>query len=248
MINYIKAELYRNFNRPYLWIYSLIIAAIPLMIIILCKINYLSSVNLAALLKFSLSVLIIPIYLVIGMIDMISCEEYKNGTLKNVLSFGVPRGKLIVSKFVAAVILAFMSAFIVLIVLCGSGAILLGVGSNISSVFLDTFMRIGAAVPLWIAAIAIGIFFNMLITNSNVFSFVYIGIFLIMPQGFKLLSIFVSDKFKYLYDIFPTTQLSNLGKLKIASGQINEAIALGCLYTVVFLILSIICFKNKEIK
>lgn len=248
MINYIKAELYRNFNRPYLWIYSLIIAAIPLIIVILCKTSNVSSVNLAALLKFSLSVLIIPVYLVIGMIDMISCEEYKNGTLKNVVSFGVPRGKLIVSKFAAAVIVAFISAFIVLIVLCGSGAILLGVGNNIGSVFLDTFMRIGAAVPLWISAIAIGIFFNMLITNSNVFSFVYIGIFLIMPQGFKLLSIFASHKFKYLYDIFPTTQLNNLGKSQIVSGQINEAIVLGCLYTVVFLILSIICFKNKEIK
>lgn len=248
MINYIRAELYRNFNRAYLWVYTLLLATFPLMLNVIFKVNNLSNINLAALLNLSLSMLIMPVFLVVAMIDMISCEEYKNGTLKNAVSFGISRSKLIVSKFISAVILAFISAFIIFTVFYGSGAILLGLGNNINAIFLDTFMRMGAALPLWIGAISVGIFLNILVNNANIFSFVYVGIFIILPQVFKILSVFVSHKFRCLYDTFLTTQLTSLGKATIAKGQFTSAIVIGCLYTVVFLILSIVCFKNKEIK
>lgn len=249
MINYIKAELYRNFNRRYLWAYTLSIVLFPLILSIIIKVGVSTDImNLSVLLKLSLNMLILPVFLVIGMVDMVLCEEYKNGTLKNAVSFGISRTRIVVSKLISAVILAFVSAFIILTILFGSCAILLGLGSDINSVFIDTFTRIGAAVPLWIGAISIGIFLNMLITNSNVFSFVYVGIFIIVPQVFKLLSVFASDKFDYLYNIFPTVQVGRLGQETIIKGQIIEAITLGCLYTIVFLIFSIVCFKNKEIK
>lgn len=246
MINYIKAELYRNFNRPYLWVYTGIIAALVLAINIMFNIN--SATSLSTILQMTNSMMLIPVFLVAGMIDTVIAEEYKNKTMKNVIAFGIKRSKLILSKYIVAVILAFISAFIILAVLYGSGALLLGLGDNFNVVFLDHLKRIAAALPLWMAAIAVGVFLNIIISNSTVCAFVYAGVFVMTSLIIRLLTAFVSHKFKYVYDILITTQLSNLNAKVVTNHNLILAVIVGFIYIVLFLVFSILYFKKKEVK
>lgn len=246
MINYIKAELYRNFNRAYLWVYTGVIAALILLVNVIFSSN--SSMNLTKLIQMTDKMMFLPVFLVVGMIDVVIAEENKNKTMKNVIAFGIERSKLILSKFIVAVVLAFISAAIILVVLYGSGALLLQTGNNFDVVFLDNLKRIGGALPLWMAAIAVGFLLNIVITNSNVCAFIYTMVFLTTSLIIKFLTAFVSDKFKYIYDILISTQLSNLSADVVKKHDITLAVIIGFIYIVVCLALSILCFKKREVK
>ena len=84
MINYIKAELYRNFNRVYFWWYTFAIAAFTLLANILLKISSVSenAISLVELIEISTHMLILPIFLIPAIVEMVTAEENKNLTSK----------------------------------------------------------------------------------------------------------------------------------------------------------------------
>ncbi len=246
MLNYIRAELFRNFNRSYIWIYSGLLALLALMGNIIVKLEDVPRMNLGVLFDACVQMIVIPVFLVIGMIDMSTSEEQKNLTLKNVVSFGVSRTKIVVSKLIVSSVLSLVSAIIILVVFLGSGILLFGVGNDTSAI-LDNIVRLVAALPLWIGAISIGTFLAFFFNNSTVFSFVYVGLFLGLPQILDLLATYVSDKFQPVYDIMLTTQLTNL-KGELGDNTLMNSILAGVIYIVVFAVISIFYMKKKEIK
>ena len=127
MFNYIRAELYRNFNRKHFWMFTGVLAALPLAIIILGRGNNVQGVNFSMLLNSSLYMLSVPVFLIAMIVDMVTAEENKFQTMRNVIAFGVPRYKFILSKIIVSVILAFTSAVIILGVFYGVAAILFGI-------------------------------------------------------------------------------------------------------------------------
>lgn len=246
MLNYIRADLYRNFNRKYFWIYTGILSLIGFLTIILFKMTgALPNKDLNSALGVITLVLIIPIYLIPAFIEMVTSDEQKSQTFKNVVSFGVTRNTLVISKIISTIILAASSAFIILLVFLISGFIVLGGPSNL---LLEFTIRFLAASVLWIGAIAVGTFMALIFNSSNIFAFAYAMIFLVTRTVIGLLGIFISDKFSYINDILITTKLDALIKLPLSNGTVSDAILLGAAYTVVFTVLSMILLKNKEIK
>lgn len=256
MLNYIKAELYRNFNRAYFWVYTGFMAVFPLIINIFIKTTkFASNMNLTVLFEFANAIIIAAIYFILPIVDIVTAEEEKNLTLKNVASFGVSRNKLIMSKVIVATILSIISTVIILTVFFVSGTILFGVGQDFTANIATDFMRrLSAATILWIGAISVCTFLAFVIKNNNVFAFVYAGIFSILGNVILLLSKFTSDKFQYIYNILITTQLSNLTRkdlkvfVEVTNSQLISAALVGIIYTVVFMGLTMMYVKNKEIK
>ncbi|MDP4091447.1 MAG: ABC transporter permease, partial [Bacillota bacterium] len=142
MYNYIRAELYRNFNRKYLWVYTGFFAFASLAINLLASVNEgNSAISLNILFGITIAMFIMPVYLVVPMLDMAAAEENKNQTLRNVITFGMPRNKIILSKVIVAVVLSLISAAIVLVVFFGSGAVLFGLGKDFSATLSDFLIR-----------------------------------------------------------------------------------------------------------
>lgn len=245
MINYIRAELYRNFNRVYFWAFTAIVAAMLLSLNIILNVN--NMLDLTNLFQMVNKMLVIPVYLVVAFIDMTICEEYKNNTLKNVINFGFSRNRLILSKFLVGVILSFISAFIILFIFYGSALIMGSTGNDFKLILLDNLTKIAFSLPLWIAAISVGILLNTIINNANAFTFVYMFVFMGIPSIIKLLSLLVSPKFQDVYNILITTQLQAFGGA-VKNGFFTSAAITGCIYTVIFVVLSMLIFKKKEIK
>ncbi len=249
MLNYIKAELYRNINRAYLWIATGICASVCLLLIILMKVSSSTvSVGLDTLLLLTVGVLTLPIFLTIMFLDIAIAEEHKNLTMKNVLAFGLDRKKLVICKFIVSVILSLISGIIIMVVLFGVGTIVLGTGKSPASTDVDLFFRILWAAPLWIGAVSVGTFLCIFIKNSTTFAFLYAGLFLISPKIFQLLTMFVSKKFEIVYNNLITTQLENLAMKNLPNSVEIHGALIGAAYTVVFIILTIIYFKKVEVK
>lgn len=245
MRNYIKAELFRNFNRIYFWGYTGGIAALTLLVNILLSDN---SINLVMLMKLSTNMLTIPIFLIGPIVDMVTAEEYKNSTFKNVLSFGISKEKLVLSKIIVSIILSLVAAIIILTVFFGSGTIIFGIGKEFSATLLISFIKILLISSiLWIGSIAVCTFFAFSFKNSNIFSFTYVLTFVLFSKVITLLSVLVSDKFKYIHDILITTHINRLNAPNLTSSTLGLSALTGIMYLVVFSILTMLCIKNKEI-
>lgn len=250
MRNYIKAELYRNFNRVYFWGMTLGVAAFALFGVIMIKIGFTNGVSYNMLFEFGVQNLILPVFLVSMIIEMVTSEEIKNKTLKNVVSFGFSRNKLVLSKLMVSVILSIISAIIILAVYFGSGAILFGSGPDFSlSIVKDFGLRLLAAVPLWIGAISVGNFLSFVIKNNTAFAFTYAGIFVAFRTFIRIVSKMV-DKFSFIYERLITVQLiEKLGNTAtITNNDLLFAVRVGVMYIIVFTVLSLIYFKKAEIK
>lgn len=248
MINYIRAELYRNFNRLYFWVFTGVLSSLALFINILSASNNAPGINLSMLLDSTLYVLVVPVFLVAMIVDMVTSEENKNQTLRNVITFGVPRYKIILSKVIVSVILAFISAFIILGLLYGSAAVLFGIDEGVKTVLPAVTVRLLTAVPLWIGSISIGTFLAVTINNSNLFGFAHAGIFFLTSKIILMLSYAVSDKFMYFNNYLITTRLNGLRAPEMTSGELWSSAAIGLAYTLVFTMLSIVYFNRKEVK
>lgn len=251
MHNYIKAELYRNFNRVYFWGYTGGIAAFTLLINILLKISSVSEsvMNLTILLETSTHMLIIPTFLILPIVEMVTAEEYKNLTFKNVLSFGISRNKLVLSKIIVSIILSLVASIIILAVFFGSGTILFGVGKAFSSTILINFIkRLLASSVLWIGSIGVCTFFAFTFKNSNIFSLTYAFTFILLSKFIKLLSVLISEKLMYIHDILITTHIDKISSSQITNSTLYLGALTGIIYLIVFTILSIIYIKKKDIK
>lgn len=241
MLNYVKAELYRNFNRLYFWLYTLIIAAIAALLVIPAN----GHIKFTSLFEIAAQMAGIGIYLLLPIVDMVTGEEQKNRTLKNIISFGISRNKLVLSKIISTIILGLISLVIILGALFISGAVFMGVGSDFSLSILNTFiLKFLVYIVLWIAALSIGTFFALFFKNNTMFSFMYAGLFIFTSKIVKLLTMFVSDKFENVKKILITTQFE-----KLASGNnYTFSLLVGVVYIIVFIGINMIYVKNMEIK
>lgn len=248
MLNYIKAELYRNFNRAFFWTYSGVIAALALMMNIAMKGSNGPNVDLSFLFNMLTQMLILPVFLVAAFIDITTGEEQKNLTLKNAVAFGVPRSKIALSKVIVTVILSFIAAFIIFTIFLGSGAVLFGVKGGTLPAIGDASLRILTALPLWIGAISVGTFIALFFNNNTAAAFVYAGVFTLISPIVNLLTMLVSSKFSYISKILITAHLSNLKQPNLGSSSLISSAALGIAYTILFTALGMLYIKRKEIK
>lgn len=248
MLNYIKAELYRNFNRAQFWVYSGVIAALALLLNILLAASSSSKIDLSFLFEATTQILFLPIFLVATFIDITTGEEQKNLTLKNAVSFGVQRSKIALSKVIVTVILSFIAAIMIFTVFFGSGALLFGIKEGTLPAIGDAALRILTSVPLWIGAISIGTFIAVFLNNNTAAAFVYACVFTLISPAIKLLTLLVSDKFSYVSKILITSQFSILKQPNLESSTLLKIAGLGFAYNVLFTVLSMLYIKKKEIR
>ncbi|MBX4271655.1 ABC transporter permease subunit [Clostridium estertheticum] len=251
MINYIKAELYRSFNRVSFWAYTAFIAILAILsnVVILNVHGHIPTDSINSMFGgLLMETLTIPVFYVVGFIDIITSEENKNETLRNVVVFGVTRSKIILSKLVATFILAFIAEIITLILYFGSSFILFGVNNELLTTIISFCQKSLVATPLWIAVISIGTCLTIIIKNNTIFAFVYTGIFIFTDKIIKLLSFFVSNNFNNLENFLITKKINEISTGPLTSGTIISSVLMGVIYTVVFTIIAILYFEKKEVK
>lgn len=247
MLNYMKAELYRNFNRSYYW--GFIVAISLFTILFNGMIVAEPGMNLVSLMYLGVQLLNAPVFLVFIIVDMVTNEENKNLTLRNVVSFGTSRNKIILSKIIVTIILSIIAALIILTAFLGSGALIFGLGDGFSmDIVKDFSLRLLGALPLWIGSIAVGTFLGIVLKNNTLSSFVYFGLFTILKNIIQILSFFISDKFMYIYNLLITVNLENFKAEAITNDILVRATLLGIGYTLLFTILTMVYFNKTEVK
>ena len=58
--------------------------------------------------------LTLPVFLIPAIVEMVTAEENKNLTSKNILCFGLSRNKFVLSKIIVSIILSTIAAVVLL--------------------------------------------------------------------------------------------------------------------------------------
>lgn len=102
MLNYIRADLYRIFSRPFSWLVCLIISILPALAVLGVGENYSTE---QVMLGVQVGIYILFIFLSLLLNEYTFREDMQLGMMKNDTTSGVSRGRLFTSKYLTGVLI-----------------------------------------------------------------------------------------------------------------------------------------------
>lgn len=258
MLNYVNAEFYKVSRRKYPYVTFLCITGLACLL--LAGFVFVNSGGghtdfekggLSAVMTLS-----VGLYMAILVGDMVFSDQYKHNTLKNEVSFGVPRARIYLGKLaVEAVVGVVMSLLVLGIyeVLC---YLLLYPSEPEATLRAWTILGycVLAAMPQWLAALALTNLFFFLVRGNTLASFLVLGVLTVPGVAFELTALLVSYRFPdvgralvFLRDCMPGKVIED------ASGAVGDwtfmgkSWLLGLIWIVVCSAIGLAGFQKKEI-
>lgn len=258
MLNYMSAEFYKVFHRKYPYATFLTLAGLAAL---LCA-GFIFVNSGGAHTEFShgaqsvLMVLSVGLYAALLICDMVFSDQYKFNTLKNEVSFGIPRSRIYLGKLaVEAVIGVVMS---VLVVAFYVGMCWLTLYASPREEAVRTVQIIGycvlASIPQWLAALALTNMIFFLVKGSTLASFVMVGVIAVTPVALELTALMiwnsaphVSEVLLAIRDYLPTQIISKAMSVVGDWGFIGRSFLVGGVWVAVTSAIGLAGFKKKEI-
>lgn len=177
MGNYLSAECYKAVHRKYIYIFSAAMLGLVAAFMLLLRIEGMSQsgdgmlmvqrVSVSELLGILAMALSAGLYFLMIAADIVFSDQYKYNTLKNEVSYGLPRWQIYLGKLTASALTAGILCLVLMGGYIGIGCVLFPAGEDFGT-NLATFAKwLLIALPLWLGGLG---FFNMLqflIKGSN---------------------------------------------------------------------------------
>lgn len=165
MLNYISGELYKTFRRKYTKISLAVIALLCICGNALVRMTFSIAGRMDSSYPFYLGVMLMPMCFAILtlVVDAVFSDEYKYGTLKNPISFGISRGKMYFGKLIVEIVLMLVIVAWILVAYTASALVFsqLGAHDPIKWQAISLFLQKTAlSLPLWLGMLGI---LNMLV-------------------------------------------------------------------------------------
>lgn len=244
MLNFIKAELYKQFKLPLIYVINAVLVA---GLILVC-LSFNGTESDIATKGFILERMggIFPIIAVfLTVFTSVFLDDYRYGTLKNVMSSDISRSKYYIGKLIIQTIMGLITSAVCLIALF-IGLLLLPSGYDFGVYVKSFLLRCLCVIPIYIALLS---FIDLLVVMFRKGT-AYLGYYLVPVALSIVLGILSSfsnifEKLKYLsigYVLIPLTDTAATNE------QMIYAVVLGIFWTIVFTGLGLTIFKNREIK
>ena len=250
MADYLRAECTKAFRRKYLYIALLVCLAGESLLLLGSWLTYSwgntnisfhsTAVMVAAILSFGLYATLIT-----G--DIVFSDQYKHNTLKNEVSYGLPRARIYLGKLLVSCITALVLCAIVLCAYVAMCWVVLPHDTGAAETMSLIYYCILTALPLWLGSQALVLMLYFLLKSSTVASFLFIGVILALPQVVKLLITLVGPVFEYVYVCMLTTSLDMAPYAPWDMALLGRSWAIGAGWFVITTLVGLICFQKREI-
>ncbi|QNO15444.1 hypothetical protein HYG86_12050 [Alkalicella caledoniensis] len=265
MLNYIKSEFYRIFNRLDYWIFTGIIIVGVITVELILRIVFPDQSNILGPMFNILNLITSPIIIFgfsVEVITMVTSEENDYLTLKNIVSHGLSREKIVISKLIVSTIVVLKALLIFVLILLFSNMIVRGRAEFLSGeVLMIILVKSMAVLFLWVGVISMANFVAQVSKNTKIFALAFGITFWLMHSFFNDL-FNASGGLNSATNLLITKHLSQLSSLtfRITPNPIEFSIIgfshehliipilVGLGYTVFFTVLSIAFFRRKEVR
>lgn len=258
MLNYTNAEFYKVFRRKYLYVTFL---SILVLAALLCS-GFIfvnaggSHVDFSHGATNVVMVLSVGLYAAILVCDMVFSDQYKSNTLKNEVSFGIPRARIYLGKLAVEVVIGVVMS--VLVIGFYVGMCWLTLYASPQEETFRTLEIIGycvlASIPQWLAALALTNMFFFLVKGNTLATFLTVGVIAVVPMVLELSYLLFGGQFpqvaKVMYAIhqhMPTVMVGRACEIVGDWGFIGESFALGGVWVAATSAIGLIGFQKKEI-
>ena len=257
MVKYLNAECYKAFHRKYFYLFAGICLALVAFFMFLLRVESRSVVDDMITMRVDVTDLIgiviqglsVGLYLLMIAADIVFSEQYKYNTLKNEVSFGLPRLQIYFGKLIAS----FFVAVTLCVVLIGSylsiGCILFPAGEGIGESLRTLGLCILIALPLWMGGLGLFHMLQFFLKGSTAATIVYIMVLGVGGGFLDLMAVFL-PVMQPLADLLRTISLNTPFDLMIRQGPesvMGYAWSLGMAWLGVSTLVGAIGFQKKEI-
>lgn len=254
MLNYIRAEFYKAFRRKYIWIALLVILVLEALLaggFIFINANG-SHVGFSESMLTMLQMFQMGFYATLITGDIVFADQYKYSTLKNEVSFGIPRGRIYFGKLIVqfalsllycAVMLAFYAAISWLFLYRDDAGVM-------AQAMRATGYCLGVAFPLWAGMQALTCASMFLVRNSLGSSFTAVGILCVPGPVLQIMSMFNfsgQELCMNIYTWLPTSILSLAPSVAGDWDLFKKAWIVGAVWFAVSTAAGFIGFRRREI-
>lgn len=210
---------------------------------------------------FSMSV---GMYLVVIGADMAFSDQYKLGTLKNEVSFGLPRWSSYLARWATAALFlllmlavlagSYLLSCLLLLGIPGDEVCLAQFGQSASGALSTALGTLGyfilVSLPLWLAGLSMVLCLMFLLPSTTTATMAYVFSLIALPPLLERLGLYINPLFTVLYRLLPTYPFS---KLTAAQASLDWAFAgrswaLGLGWTIAATLLGLFLFRRREIK
>lgn len=247
MLNYLRSELYKTLKRKYTYIFT---GGIVFFSFVLIMLIYGPGPELYADTMFRLLISMLPILVVMGIVvmDNVFSDEYKNNTIRNSVSFGISRSAIYAGKLLAGLISAIVMAAVIYAAYILFSLAILGVGEDTWSMLYKLGKSTLAALPLWIAGLALSACMFFIFKNGVIVGIATAVILAIFPQFLLVLELTVSPVFGVIYEWQIVTLLNAAASEAMPADTMLKCYAAGAIHTGLFTLIGMLAFKRREIQ
>lgn len=252
MIQLVKAELYKYSRRKFMYVFQLVLIMLMAIIVLgakgiinidIIKFTGITKIELLRFLSIGLQ-MILNIMLVFGVVIN---EDYREGTIKNVLSSQFTRTQIFFSKFITQIILAYILAIVSTIVFIPMFMSLEpGVGYS-TGLLKDFIFRFCVCTIPYIGGIAIVNFLSVVIKRQSIVCIIYYFIFTWVGPVFFILNKTCWDGFAKVQKLFLSYNVGSMCRTFLPWKSIYTTLFVGMVYTIIFTTIAVLIYRKQEI-
>lgn len=259
MSNYLKSELYRILHCKFTYVFIAISSVLLLSSsVLLAIVKHVDDSFPYAITDFAFGIvnsnLLIVYLLCIIVSNMIFGNEHYNHTFKNTVSYGIPRGKIYIGKFLIESIYALVALMIILgIHILGAFLLLENTGTESLRILLRSYF---ACIPFFLSALALTHCFGFIMESVGNAIATAVGIMIALPMVCNILAM-KFELFRKIAGVLPWNlmgggsydEVNQVMRFYWSTGEgFRNCWIYGILQMLLYLIIGYIAFRKKEIK
>lgn len=255
MISYIRAEFYKVFRRKYTWITLIVLLGLEALMVAawVFSNSHGNNVDFYTGATMLCTMLSIGFYATLLTCDMVFADQYKACTLKNEVSFGIPRSRIYLGKYVVELAMSVLFMVVMAAFYLGLCYLALYRDPEVDGVAMQIVgYCLLTALPLWVGVLACTCAFRFLIRSDLWASIASVGIFGILPVVLEICGALFSTTpagtaINFVHQHMPTTIVDNAPYIAGDWAYCGQAWVVGAVWLAVFTAVGLIFFRKKEI-
>ena len=250
MGKYLSAELYKVCHRKYpLGFLGIILGLITLVLVLLWQ-NAGPGADFAFMAGALSMMLSAGLYLVVAVCDMVFSDQYKYNTLKNEVSYGLPRARIYLGKLLSTVIVAVALCAVIVAFYLGLNLVLFPLGAGVDAALETLGQALLVAFPLWLGGLGLFHMLLFVMRGSTAASIVYVVLVAVLGGGTLDLFVLFMPKLEPVVRVVKTCLLTTPFDRLITgntNGLIVYAWILGLAWLAGSTVVGLIAFRKREI-
>ena len=251
MRNYLAAECYKTFRRKYCYIALGVCLALEGVLLwgYWLTLNWGNpNVNFFFAAQTLTLLLGVGLYAPLVTGDMVFSDQYKAGTLKNEVSYGLPRARVYLGKLAVSALVSLLAAAVMLAVYVAGCWFLFPHDAQDAQGWSLVAYCLAGALPLWLAAQAVANACYFLVRSNTIAAFVCVGILAVVSQVLRAFGLLFHPAFELLRQFMPNVMLENLPNLAFQWDYVGLCWAAGLAWFAGATAVGLLAFRKKEIK